>query len=113
MNEALARTYTPQELEEISWVSARTIRKYMMGEQREYDVDILIALCVGMHLNPRISNKFLEIAGKNIDTLPNAGTYDYVIHALFMDDMEKIQEQLAENHMDQIKVKERKERRLA
>ena len=113
MDGALARTYTPQELEEISWVSARTIRKYMMGEQREYDVDILIALCVGMHLNPRISNKFLEIAGKNIDTLPNAGTYDYVIHALFMDDMEKIQEQLAENHMDQIKVKERKERRLA
>ena len=113
MNEALAMTYTPQELEETSWVSARTIRKYMMEEQREYDVDILIALCVGMHLNPRISKKFLEIAGKNYDNLPNAGTYDYVVHALFMDDMEKIQEQLADNRMNQINVKERKERRTA
>ena len=113
MNEALARTYTPQELEESSWVASRTIRRYIGEEQREYDVDILIALCVGMHLNPRISEKFLEIAGKKYDNLPNAGSYDYVIHALFMDDMEKIQEQLTDNHMEQINVRERKERRTA
>lgn len=102
-----ARTYTSQELENASWVSYKTIDRYLEEPKRTYDTDRIIALCVGMHLPPIISYNLLDIARCSIGFDDYGFSYRFVLDALFMDSMEQVQATLKEKRLIQLNIKDR------
>lgn len=102
-----ARTYTSKELADASWVSAKTIERYMSEPRRSYDMDIIVALCIGRHLPPMLSYCLLDIARCSVGYDDYGFTYHFVLDALFMDSMEQVQDHLKEKKLPLLNVKDR------
>ena len=58
---------TREKLEENSYISVQTIKEIETNRNREYSIETLIALCIGMKLPPEFSFDLIRGSGFNIE----------------------------------------------
>jgi hypothetical protein len=78
-------------LEERSGISGRTISRFRTEENREYSIDQVIAICIGLHLPPWLSRGLIERAGYVLRNSKQHQAYQFVLDCLFMDSIDDVQ----------------------
>ncbi len=82
---------TIEMLEERSGISGRTISRLRTEENREYSIDQVIAICIGLHLPPWLSRGLIERAGYVLRNSKQHQAYQFVLDCLFMDSVDDVQ----------------------
>lgn len=74
---------TEEELEELTGISVRTIRRMRNEEDYQPSLEYVIAICIGMHLRPSESNHMLFTAGYHLRLSPKERAYQYLLDAAY------------------------------
>jgi len=97
------RRVTVEQLAEAAAMSEKTIKRLRSAERRDYTMDQVVALCVGLHLPPWLSCELTARAGLVLRDIPEHRAYRYILDCLFMDRMEDVQRFLKENKLEPLK----------
>jgi len=84
-------------------MSEKTIKRLRSAERRDYTMDQIVALCIGLHLPPWLSCELMARAGLVLRDIPEHRAYRYILDCLFMDRMEDVQRFLKENKLEPLK----------
>ena len=105
--------FTVEGLEESSHVSCETIKNYINKKRcpKIFSRDIVVALCIGMHLPPYLSRVLAKKA--NIDVFDNdeEPQYEEVLTLRFMDTIDEVQEYLMTHYDKQLDYKDAVEKK--
>lgn len=74
---------TEEDLEELTGISVRTIRRMRNEEDYQPSLEYVIAICIGMHLRPSESNHMLFTAGYHLRPSPKERAYQYLLDAAY------------------------------
>ena len=85
-------------------LSRSTILRLRTEERKSYDLDQVIALCVGLHLPPWLSGILLEKAGLTVKRYGPYGYYGTILDCFYMDTIEEVQQFLKDNDFDELKL---------
>ena len=83
-----------EELAALAQVSVRTVYRYRSSEDVRYDPDIVVALCIALHLPPWLSRLMLDKAGFSVKSYGPRGHYGEILDCCFMDTIPEVQEYL-------------------
>lgn len=83
-------------------ISRHTIIRLRTEERTSYDLDQVIALCIGLHLPPWLSEILLDRAGLSVKRYGPKGYYGVMLDCFYMDTMKEIQTFLEENGYPQL-----------
>lgn len=97
------RRVTVEQLAEAAAMSEKTIKRLRSAERRDYTMDQIVALCIGLHLPPWLSCELMARAGLVLRDIPEHRAYRYILDCLFMDRMEDVQRFLKENKLEPLK----------
>ena len=89
-----------------SHVSHATIERWGKKEQRQYDVDKLVAICVALHMPPWLSQELLKRANLTVQRSGTYGYYGLILDCYFMDSVDEVQEMLENNGLPRLNVAE-------
>ena len=84
-------------LASLSSLSERTISRLRNEESPSYRLDVVIALCVGLHLPPWLSAELLKRAHLSVERYGELGYYGEILDCFFMDSIRDIQKFLVDN----------------
>ena len=98
-----------EELVERIHISRSTLLRLRTEERKQYDLDQIVAICVGLHLPPWLSEILLDKAGLTVKRYGPKGYYGTILDCFFMDTIEEVQAFLKENGFDQLKLNEGKD----
>ena len=73
-----SKGYTEELLAEESWVSLSTIKQYRQKEDKVKTLKTVIAICIGLHLHPWITEDLIRKAGLTIKATRMDGAYRYL-----------------------------------
>ena len=90
-------------------ISRSTLLRLRTEERKQYDLDQVVAICVGLHLPPWLSEILLDKAGLTVKRYGPKGYYGTILDCFFMDTIEEVQAFLKENGYDQLKLNYEKE----
>ncbi len=85
-------------VEELAWrtgMSTRTVNRLRNEPRAAYSADQIVAVIVGLHLPPWVSDHVLKAASVSFSDNPVAYNYSYVVSCMFMDPFETVREHLA------------------
>ena len=68
-------------------VSARTISRFWTDQNIRPTLDIVVAVCLALHMPPADSMKVVELTGYSLRNIPRERIYHYLLHVCFMQDM--------------------------
>ena len=86
---------TIEKLAEYSHVSETTIKRYRNKKsESHYSLEIVIALCIGMHLPPWLSIELLERIGIALRGTPRNCVLSYVLYNMYQCTIDDIQRYL-------------------
>ena len=85
-------------------ISRSTILRLRTEERKSYDLDQVIAICVGLHLPPWLSGILLEKAGLTVNRYGPYGYYGTILDCFYMDTIAEVQQFLKENEYDELKL---------
>ena len=71
-----------------------TIRRYRSTEQTSYNPDIVVAVCIALHLPPWLSRLMLDKAGFTVKSYGPRGYYGEILDCCFMDSIPEVQDYL-------------------
>lgn len=100
------RRITCEELAAASQVSRKTIERYRRADQKRYQEDKLIALCIGMHLPPWLSRALLSRARIIVGNDGPRGYYGEILDCCFMDSVADVQQYLEDNGYPKLQLQE-------
>ena len=93
---------TVDELEKRIPLSRHTIIRLRTEERETYELDQVIALCIGLHLPPWLSEILLDKAHLAVKRYGPKGYYGVILDCLYMDTMKELQKFLEENGFPQL-----------
>ena len=96
---------TEEKLEEITGISVSTISRLRRKEKNNYSVDQVLAVCVGLNLPPMISREMFVRAGIILRSTKQHRAYQMILDCLYMDSLEEVQNFLARQGCDPLKLK--------
>ena len=85
---------TVEELAALARVSPRTVTRYRSGKLTDYNPDIVVALCIALHLPPWLSRLMLDKAGFSVKSYGPRGYYGEILDCCFMDTIPEVQDYL-------------------
>lgn len=88
---------TIEELAAAAQVSRKTIERYRKEDQRAYQEDKVIAICIALHLPPWLSRTLLDKARITVRNHGPRGYYGEILDCCFMDSVGDVQRYLEEN----------------
>ena len=97
---------TLEELAALAHVSRRTVSRYRNGEYAAYDPDVVVAMCIGLHLPPWLSRLMLDLAGFSVKSYGPRGYYGELLDCCFMDTIPEVQEYLRAAGYPELKLQE-------
>lgn len=97
---------TLEELAALAHVSRRTVSRYRNGEYAAYDPDVVVAMCIGLHLPPWLSRLMLDLAGFSVKSYGPRGYYGEILDCCFMDTIPEVQEYLRAAGYPELKLQE-------
>lgn len=95
---------TIEQLAEAASMSEKTIKRFRSAERRDYMMDQVVALCIGLHLPPWLSCELTARAGLTLRDIPEHRAYRYILDCLFMDRTEDVQRFLKENKLEPLNL---------
>ena len=97
---------TLEELAELAHVSTKTVSRYRNGKTCGYDPDIVVALCIALHLPPWLSRLMLDKAGFSVKSYGPRGHYGEILDCCFMDTIPEVQDYLRSAGYPVLKLQE-------
>ena len=98
------KNVTIDQLAEKASMSVETIKRLRRGERKSYTMDLVLALCIGLHLPPWLSCELTRRAGLMLRDIPEHRAYRYILDCLFMDSIDEVQKFLKENKFEPLKM---------
>ena len=98
------KSITIDQLAEKASMSVETIKRLRRIDRRDYTIDQVIALCIGLHLPPWLSCELTRRAGLMLRDIPEHRAYRYILDCLFMDSIDEVQKFLKENKFEPLKM---------
>ena len=98
------KNVTIEQLADKASMSVETIKRLRRFERRDYTIDQIIALCIGLHLPPWLSCELTRRAGLMLRDIPEHRAYRYILDCLFMDSIDEVQKFLKENKFEPLKM---------
>ena len=81
-------------------ISRRTLLRLRTEERKSYKLDQVIAICIGLHLPPWLSEILLDKAGLSVKRYGTYGYYGTILDCFYMDTIQDVQKYLSENGYD-------------
>ena len=78
-------------------ISRRTLLRLRTEERKSYKLDQIIAICIGLHLPPWLSEILLDKAGLSVKRYGAYGYYGTILDCFYMDTIQDVQKYLSEN----------------
>ena len=94
---AMKGVATTQELAGRLHMSRETISRLRTKERKQYDLDLVVAICVALHLNPVVSIALLQRAGLSVQSYGPKAQYGMIINSLYDCSIEEVQDFLKDN----------------
>ena len=85
-------------------ISRRTLLRLRTEERKSYSIDQIIAICVGLHLPPWLSDVLLERAHLSVKRFGPYGYYGTILDCFYMDSIEDVQEFLKNNGFEPLNL---------
>jgi transcriptional regulator with XRE-family HTH domain len=95
---------TIEQLAEKASISVDTIKRLRRIERRVYTIDQILALCIGLHLPPWLSEELIKRAGLMLRDIPEHHAYRYILNCLFMDSIDDVQRFLKERKFEPLSM---------
>lgn len=95
---------TIEQLAEAASMSVETIKRLRRTERKDYTIDQVLALCIGLHLPPWLSGELTTRAGLVLRDIPEHRAYRYILDCLFMDRIEDVQRFLKGNKLEPLNL---------
>ena len=95
---------TLDELAARAQISTRTLRRYRNETDIGYDPDVVVALCIALHLPPWLSRLMLEKAGFAVRSYGPRGWYGEILDCCFMDTIPEVQAYLKRAGYPELKL---------
>ena len=98
------KNVTIEQMAEKASLSVDTIKRLRRNERRDYTMDQVVALCIGLHLPPWLSCELVRRAGLMLRDIPEHRAYRYILDCLFMDSIDDVQGFLKEHKFEPLKL---------
>ena len=98
------KNVTLEQLAEKAAMSVETIKRLRRIERRDYTMDQVLALCIGLHLPPWLSCELIKRAGLMLRDIPEHHAYRYILNCLFMDSIDDVQRFLKEHKFEPLNM---------
>jgi DNA-binding Xre family transcriptional regulator len=95
---------TNEQLAEAVSISVDTIKRFRRTERKDYTMDQVVSLCVGLHLPPWLSCELTARAGLVLRDIPEHRAYRYILDCLFMDRLDDVQRFLKDNKLEPLSM---------
>ncbi len=95
---------TVEELERRIPLSRRQILRLRTEDRKKYELDQVIALCIGLNLPPWLSDILLEKAGLVVKRYGAYGYYGTILDCFYLDSMKEVQQFLSDNGYEPLKL---------
>ena len=95
-----------EELAAAAQVSAKTIQRYRNSERPSYNPDVVVAICIALHLPPWLSRLMLDKAGFSVKSYGPHGYYGEILDCCFMDTIPEVQEYLRSAGYPELRLQE-------
>lgn len=84
--------FSRERLEERTGISSNTIKEIETNKNRGYNLETIIALCIGMNLPPDFSFELIKKAGYDIDNCSNRLNclYKFILRNLYDKNIEEV-----------------------
>lgn len=97
---------TVEELAARAQLSVRTVERYRSAKNTAYSPDVVVALCIALHLPPWLSRVMLEKAGILVRSYGPRGYYGEILDCCFMDTIPEVQQFLRSSGYPELKLQE-------
>ena len=81
-------------------ISRSTLLRLRTEERKRYNLDQIIAICIGLHLPPWLSEILLDKAGLSVKRYGPYGYYGTILDCFYMDSINDVQQFITENGFD-------------
>ena len=81
-------------------ISRSTLLRLRTEERKQYNLDQIIAICIGLHLPPWLSEILLDKAGLTVKRFGPKGYYGTILDCFYMDTINEVQDFLSNNGYD-------------
>ena len=95
-----------EELAARAQISSRTVTRYRGAEQVSYNPDVVVAICIALHLPPWLSRLMLDKAGFTVKSYGPRGHYGEILDCCFMDSIPEVQEYLRSAGYPELRLQE-------
>ena len=85
---------TVEKLAAAAQVSSKTIQRYRNDLSASYNPDVVVAICIALHLPPWLSRLMLDKAGIVVRSYGPRGYYGEILDCCFMDTVPEVQQYL-------------------
>ena len=83
-------------------ISRNTLLRIRTEDRKNYNLDQIIAICIGLNLPPWLSEVLLDKAGLSVKRFGAYGYYGTILDCFYMDTIQEVQEFLQKNGYDQL-----------
>ena len=97
---------TVEELAALVQVSSKTIQRYRNNDRISYNPDIVVAICIALHLPPWLSRLMLDKAGFSVKSYGPHGYYGEILDCCFMDTIPEVQDYLRSAGYPELRLQE-------
>lgn len=81
-------------------ISRSTLLRLRTEERKQYNLDQIIAICIGLHLPPWLSDILLDRAKLSVKRVGPYGYYGIILDCFYMDTIDEVQDFIEENGYD-------------
>ena len=97
---------TVEKLASLAQISEKTVTRYRNAELVSYNPDIVVALCIALHLPPWLSRLMLDKAGFSVKSYGPTGYYGEILDCCFMDSIPEVQAYLRSAGYPELRLQE-------
>ena len=97
---------TVEQLAAQAHISDRTVTRYRSSDLASYNPDIVVAICIALHLPPWLSRLMLDKAGFAVKSYGPRGYYGEILDCCFMDTVPEVQDYLRSAGYPELRLQE-------
>ena len=97
---------TVEQLAALAHISDRTVSRYRSSDRAAYNPDIVVAICIALHLPPWLSRLMLDKAGFTVKSYGPRGYYGEILDCCFMDTIPEVQDYLRSAGYPELKLQD-------
>ena len=97
---------TVEQLAALAQVSSKTVQRYRNAGNYAYHPDVIVAICIALHLPPWLSRLLLDKAGFSVKSYGPHGYYGEILDCCFMDTVPEVQDYLRSAGYPELRLQE-------